>query len=289
MGHRSNTLFIFQLFFSHHEYHFNAGLGILGSRCLQWNGLDLKGIVLLQCFVMLWNIVSPFLLLVIQLFHLLLLPGIMCPQCHLLAFFNSHIRYNDHMVWYLFQLELLLLVLLQDGIQNQPRLHSSILLTFIIMCGVPIPVTGCTSWHQEYSIFWLHCVWARVSRWWYTFHCKKGLSVGSACKPVNNDDGICEPAQSLSDSIKETSTSNEKKVWYEGMAFAKHKSLRDSNHFCCSCWHSEKGCTDVLKVFDDGQVSISDAHATSYSHKNGVTVPSSLVSTAGNVCKDRMH
>jgi hypothetical protein len=64
--------------------------------------------------------------------------------------------------------------------------------------------------------------------------------VGSACKPVkSNDDGTCEPDQSLSDTIKETSTSNESNV-HEGMAFTKHKSLRDGNCFWCSCWHSEK-------------------------------------------------
>jgi hypothetical protein len=121
--------------------------------------------------------------------------------------------------------------------------------------------------------------------------CKKGRSVGSARKPVKSNHGTYEPSQSLSDTIKETSTSNENKVWHEDerMAFTKHKSLRDDSHLRCSCWCSEKECTAVLKVFDDGQVSISDAHATSCSHKNGVTVSSSLVSTAGNVCKDRMH
>jgi hypothetical protein len=61
--------------------------------------------------------------------HLLLLHGIMCLQHHFLASFSSSFRYQHHIVWYLFQLELIHLLLLQDGIQNQPRLHSSILLT----------------------------------------------------------------------------------------------------------------------------------------------------------------
>jgi hypothetical protein len=39
--------------------------------------------------------------------------------------------------------------------------------------------------------------------------CKKGWSVGTGCKPVKaNDDGTSEPAQTLSDAIKKTSTSN---------------------------------------------------------------------------------
>ena len=120
--------------------------------------------------------------------------------------------------------------------------------------------------------------------------CKKGRPVGSACKSLkSNDDGTSEPAQSLFDTIKETSTSNENKVWHEKMAFVKHKSLRDGKCFCCSCRHSEKECTAVLKVCDDGQVSISGSHATGCSHRNGVTVPSSLDSIAGNDCKDCMH
>ena len=64
----------------------------------------------------LWNIVSPSLLGVIQLFHLLLLHGIMCLQHHLLASFSSHTRYQHHMVRYLHQLELLSLLLLQSRI-----------------------------------------------------------------------------------------------------------------------------------------------------------------------------
>ena len=64
------------------------------------------------------------------------------PQAPFQTSFSSHIRYQHPMVWYLFQLEPLHLLLLQDGILNQPRLHSSILLICLIMCGVPIAVTG---------------------------------------------------------------------------------------------------------------------------------------------------
>jgi len=120
--------------------------------------------------------------------------------------------------------------------------------------------------------------------------CTKGWSVGSGCKPVkSSEDGTYEPVQSLSDTVKETSTNNENSVWHDGKAFTKHNSLRDGNFFHCSCWHSEKECTSVFKVFDDEQVSFSGAHATGCSHRNGVNVPSSLVSTADNDCKDCMH
>jgi hypothetical protein len=47
--------------------------------------------------------------------------------------------------------------------------------------------------------------------------CNKGWSVGCACKSLkSNYDGTCEPAHSLFDTIEETSTSNENKVWHEG-------------------------------------------------------------------------
>ena len=108
---------------------------------MELNHSERKHIAAGHCHAL--NSVSPFLLHVLQLFHLLLLHGIMCLRHYLSTSFSSHIRYQHDMVWYFFQLELLHLLLLQDGILNQPRLHSSILLTCLIVRGVPIPVTGC--------------------------------------------------------------------------------------------------------------------------------------------------
>jgi hypothetical protein len=58
--------------------------------------------------------------------------------------------------------------------------------------------------------------------------------------------------QQILTSVLVKTESIETKVSHEGMAFTKHKSIKNNNQYHCSYWCSEKECCAVLKVFDVG-------------------------------------